>query len=251
LEKVEKFDPSKVSDLKSFSSAQGLNVAFRYDGKYFTDTLHHSARQSDIDSLVRRLATPQDRQLLEAELRTAEAATPGHPLVNTTDQWVNTTLRRGIQQAADAGAEFMAIPSGKTVLSYNPGDAHGMETFYNRIVPKNLGNILGRLDNSIRPVPVSQLETPGKVLAGDGFTVFPLTQKAIEEARKGLPLFANGKQSALPGTMIAEAGDNDDLISILRKYGLLGTLGAGGAAAGLMGGAQPSEAAPSNALSRR
>lgn len=69
-------------------------------------------------------------RLKDAELRTAEAATPGHPLVNTTDQWVNTTLRRAIRQAAEADAEYIAVPSGDTVLSYNPGDADGMRGFY-------------------------------------------------------------------------------------------------------------------------
>jgi hypothetical protein len=67
---------------------------------------------------------------LRAELRTAEAATPGHPLVNTTDQWTNTTLRRAIRQAAEADAEYIAIPHGDTVLSYNPGDMKGMREFY-------------------------------------------------------------------------------------------------------------------------
>ncbi len=72
----------------------------------------------------------EDANLLRAELSTAEASAPGNPLVNTTDQWVNTTLRRAIRQAAEADAEYIAIPSGDTVLSYNPGDTAGMRGFY-------------------------------------------------------------------------------------------------------------------------
>jgi len=67
---------------------------------------------------------------LRAELETAQAATPGNPLVNTTDQWTTTTLRRALRQAAEADAAYIAIPSGDTVLSYNPGDEGGMRGFY-------------------------------------------------------------------------------------------------------------------------
>jgi hypothetical protein len=87
-----------------------------------------------------------DLRRLEAELRTVESAIHGHPLVNTTDQWLNTTLRHALKSAVAAGAEGIAVPKGKTVLGYNPGDTHGMETFYNQIVPKNLGKIIGKLD---------------------------------------------------------------------------------------------------------
>lgn len=52
-------------------------------------------------------------RLLDAELRTAKAATPGHPLVNTTDQWTQTAFRRLIRQAVEAGAERIAIVPGK------------------------------------------------------------------------------------------------------------------------------------------
>ena len=50
------------------------------------------------------------RNLLDSELRTAQASAPGNPLVNTTDQWVNITLRRAIRQASEAGADYIANP---------------------------------------------------------------------------------------------------------------------------------------------
>lgn len=214
-------------------------------------------------------------QRLRAELATAETATPGHPLVNTTDQWVNTTLRRAIRQAAEADAEYIAVPSGDTVLSYNPGDADGMRGFYGAtkmvdrealqeaedivdltnadyrkaiedqtqvqrrnaeqttpnsakelraareavqaaedawtaarkdlerlrkmsdrlidgIVPKNLKNILRKIDKSSPdPVVVDKLDTPGSGMKGEGFTLFPLTDKVKQTVKEqGQPLFA-------------------------------------------------------------
>lgn len=145
-----------------------------------------------------------DQHRLEAELRTAEAATPGHPLVNTTDQWTNTTLRRALQQAVEADAEHIAIPHGNTVLSYNPGDAHGMNAFYGDIVPKNLAHILGKLDKAgVNRRIVDQLETPSG-MKGQGFTVFDLTPKMREEALRGLPLFVNPPSAALAGLLMQQ-----------------------------------------------
>ena len=64
------------------------------------------------------------RELLTAELATSEASPNfGNPLksmVGTTDQWVNIVLRRAIRQAVEADADAIAIPSGKTVLTYKP-----------------------------------------------------------------------------------------------------------------------------------
>ena len=134
------------------------------------------------------------RRLL-AELDAAEAAAPGHPLVNTTDQWTTTTLRRALRQAVEADADYIAIPHGDTVLSYNPGDEHGMRSFYGDrgsegIVPKNLRKILSRIDkDGTAPVKVATLETPsgergyrpdnqgGFDRDQTGFTVFPLSDK--------------------------------------------------------------------------
>lgn len=144
-----------------------------------------------------------DARRLSAEYKTANESASGHPLVNTTDQWTNTTLRRAIQQAIEAKASGIAVPTGDTVLSYNPGDTAGMRGFYGSqeqrgIVPKNLANILQKLDPSIKGQYVNQLMTPGNGMAGSGFTYFPLSETAIAKAREGMPLF-----SMLPAAMMA------------------------------------------------
>jgi len=139
----------------------------------------------EIDKLVSPL------QLMDAELRTAKAATPGNPLVNTTDQWTTTTLRRAITQAVEADADYIAVPSGETVLSYNPGDLDGMRGFYNDIVPKNLRKILQGFDKSIAPQRIDTLDTPTKGPAGKGFTLFPLTDKLKQSVEaEGQAMFA-------------------------------------------------------------
>lgn len=128
-----------------------------------------------------------ERRLIDAELSTAEAATPGNPLVNTTDQWVTTTLRRAITQAVEANADYIAIPSGDTVLSYNPGDRNGMNEFYGKIVPKNLAKLIGTKGERIET-----LDSPsGKNGLGKGFTIFPITAELKARVlAEGLPMFA-------------------------------------------------------------
>lgn len=138
-------------------------------------------------------------KLLDAEIRAAESAALSNPLINTTDQWVNTTLRKALMQAADEDAKYIAIPSGDTVLSYNPGNPKGMREFYGAIaegkrtegiVPKNLRNILTGLDkNAPKPFVVDTLEAPKKGQAGQGFTLFPLTPELKQKIKEGLPLF--------------------------------------------------------------
>ena len=73
-------------------------------------------------------------RLVDAELATAEAATPGHPLVNTTDQWTTTAFRRLIRQAVEAGAERIAIVPGQ-VQNERPGISQVQKVDGLRYVP--------------------------------------------------------------------------------------------------------------------
>ena len=81
------------------------------------------------------------------------------------------------------------------MLSYNPGQEHGMSTFYDKIVPKNMKNILGKIDpDAAKPMSIDKLDSPsGKSGLGQGFTLFPITPKVRETVmQQGQPLFANG-----------------------------------------------------------
>lgn len=169
-----------------------------------------------------------DIVLLNAELKTAEASSPGHPLVNTTDQWTQTTLRRAIRQAVEAGAEYIAIPTGNTVLSYNPGDEDGMAGFYGDfldpkevgIVPKNLRNLLQKIDKSTPPpTRVEKLETPSG-MKGEGFTLFPLTEKVKTSVLEdGQPMFSMvpSAKSAVPANVKNISRDITEAISIITR----------------------------------
>jgi hypothetical protein len=134
--------------------------------------------------------------LLRNALERAEGAPISHPLVRSTDQWVNTTLRRAIRIASEIDADAIAIPSGDTVLSYNPGKEEGMRAFYDGIVPKNLRKLLQKVDKS-SPSP-ERVETFLKydgTEAGKGFQVFGLTDDVRTTAKeRGFEMFAIAEQ---------------------------------------------------------
>ncbi len=93
-------DEAKIADLRRrFEEADK-----KYDALDF-----HNLKMSEV------MAHPvtQERNLLQAELRTAEAMANGHPLVNTTDQWTTTGIRRLLQQAAEADAAGIALTPGQ------------------------------------------------------------------------------------------------------------------------------------------
>ena len=190
-------------------------IAHRLEQVAKDDYYDKSIRDQARKALSEFEAEQVTRARLIAELAQAESSAPGHPLVNTTDQWVNTTLRRALRQAAEADAEFFAIPHGDTVLSYNPGDTDGMIGFYGSrtsegIVPKNLRKILEKLDkDSAKPVKVTELETPSGMKGygknggsfdkhNTGFTLFPLTEKVKRAViDDGQAMFARSSAGAV------------------------------------------------------
>lgn len=122
-------DPAKIADLEKrkevlTQEAEALRRPAMdelggrwYGGDRTENWLKAQADAYDLDStnpLVVKIRDWAKRwDLNDAELRTAKASTPGHPMVNTTDQWVTTALRRIIKQAVDSGAEGIAITPGK------------------------------------------------------------------------------------------------------------------------------------------
>lgn len=110
-------------------------------------------------------AATAELEMKSRELRIAEASLPGHPMVDTTDQWLRTTLRQVVKDAVDNDAQVIAIPPGEYVLSYNPGDDHGMTEFYNKFVPNALRKILTDIDPSIQPYRTAVESVKGNAFA--------------------------------------------------------------------------------------
>ena len=206
------FSSHAISDLRTLNKKRAAIDDFDTAGK---------ARSLEMELMDAH----QPIDLLNAELRTAKASSPGHPLVNTTDQWTNTTLRHALKQAVDSGAEYIAIPHGDTVLSYNPGDTNGMRQFYGSrtlegIVPKNLRKMLEKMDpNAAKQQRVESISTSSGSQGWNtneaypfdksqtGFTVFPITDKVREAVKSGQALFSN--RNPIPGTVIVGASNRN------------------------------------------
>lgn len=197
-------DEAKIADLKK--RVDGFGVSTRAQRAIFEAGDYAHAR-SAIERKVWPISVEQEVaglskeqfdaiHLAQAELHTAEASTPGHPLVNTTDQWVNTGLRRMIAQAVESGADQIAIPSGETVKAFGMGGQEsGLKYAYDEMYPKNLKNILKKLDPSIESVKVDHLygQKGQKLERSKGFTTFKITPKLREAIKKdGQPLFSGG-----------------------------------------------------------
>lgn len=215
-------DEAKIAQLQSDLRASEEAMTTAWSEAYSQGIEFPSGKVDDVEQVWLLPREVQQRfpkiieasnatKLLRAELKTARESASGHPLVNTTDQWTTTTLRRAIRQAAEADADYIAIPSGDTVLSYNPGDTEGMRGFYDKIVPKNLRNILEKIDKaSPAPLRVNQLETPTQGMKGEGFTVFPLTDKVKASVRdEGQPMFALSDGGSLQSIATDLARDLD------------------------------------------
>ncbi len=140
------------------------------------------------------------KQLLAAELRSAQAAAPPHPFVNNTDAWARLVSRRILQDANAEGVAGISTPTGGTVLSYNPGKEHGMEGFYGAeagrggIFPGVLEKELRRLDpnypgrSTVRLPETENLDAPPNL-----HHYFPLTDEVRRRIKEeGLPYFGAG-----------------------------------------------------------
>lgn len=119
------------------------------------------------------------------------------------------------KEAAEQKADYVAIPSGDTVLGYNPGDTHGMREFYGAagqegIVPKNLRKLLTKIDrNSPPPQYVDKLDSPsGATGLGSGFSLFPLSDEVRNAVlSNGQPLFA---RAPIPTGAFAPTNQNEE-----------------------------------------
>lgn len=167
--------------------------------------------------------TLEDIRLAQAEFHNAQAATSGgHPLVNTTDQWVNTSLRRALRQAAEADADALAIPSGRTIQKYGMGaDEAGNAYAYDKMYPKKLRSIIQKFDKNVQGEFVSQLmdQSGAAIPRSAGHTVFPLSPEVRKRILdEGMPLFSG--TSTPTGVAGIGQSDRDAVKHIIERWGV-------------------------------
>lgn len=111
----------------------------------------------------------------------------GAPFIESTDSWVNMTLRRQLMDAIESGADYITLPNPEMVKKYTHGELEGHRAFYGEIAPRNLLDIAKSYD------PDAQLV--GKIIetsaALEPVTALPLTRRLVEAImEKGIPTYA-------------------------------------------------------------
>ena len=143
----------------------------------------------------------------------------------------NTTPKDMAQSTNDAWARL-----------YGPGGKFEIKKELPRAIK---GNTYSQRDRLIWELQQRGIKTSGKsnsAKSGSAYVYVDTPEGALK---------VRFSDHELPRTSTGDAADIEAgvdwktaLDEILRKYGILGTLGGGAAAAGMMGGSQPSEAAP-------
>jgi len=120
----------------------------------------------------------------EKKMMPKRIGTPEGPLVGTTEKFTEATMRRLIRKAADEGYDYIA---------WTPGDVQvdrwgeqGLETYYNKVLPKSTKKVAQSLDKEakVEPIEISIDGEPQETLA------LRITDKLKKMAKEGQPLFA-------------------------------------------------------------
>lgn len=187
-----------VEELKMARKPYADNVAAGRNVDY------NSAFVRDFDNKILIASDPRvvDFKRIQAELFTAKSSTPGHPLVNTTDQWTSTSLRRALQLAAEAKAEGIALTPGKV-----HNERFGLERHFDSadVTPNDAGRRIvfrGKQGDSI----AFDVDSAGIVSGGQLDTIGkPLAEVVGQEVADRI--MSQDKPRTLVGTELAVGGE--------------------------------------------
>jgi len=120
----------------------------------------------------------------EKKMMPKKIGTPEGPLVGKTDKWTEMSMRRLIRKAADEGYDYIAWTPGD--VQFDRWNEQGLETYYDKVLPKATGNVAKKLDEEAK---VEDIEIS---IDGDPQTTKALriTDKLKTMAKEGQPLFA-------------------------------------------------------------
>ena len=80
------------------------------------------------------------------------------PLTESTNKWLDMTLKNNLYDAIQSGDEWFALPNARMVAEKTGGKLKGHEGFYEGIAPKRLEKILKQIDKNAKLEPIN-LET--------------------------------------------------------------------------------------------
>lgn len=138
------------------------------------------------------------------------------PLTESTNKWLDMTLKNNLYDAIQSGDEWFALPNAKMVAEKTGGRLKGHEGFYEGIAPKRLLKILKQIDKDAKLEPINLETTDPKLVDKQGVLGFRITDEFIKKAaKKGIPQLGIVGGVGLMDFMVRDNKDgrNDSLLA--------------------------------------
>jgi hypothetical protein len=192
--RVQLFDGDNLAmgdiDLRNFMFRGEPALISRYtpDGKFINnetaspldDWPDYYAKAMDKQRAAKAKAVSAEREYDEVYRKLPKA-----PFVKNTEKFTEAGIKRLINQAVKEDKKSIVFSSGD--IQSNRWSNEGLETFYDKIIPKVAEKVVKRLDPDAKPSMRFVEDATGDV-SGDRF-VIEITPKMREEALRGQPLF--------------------------------------------------------------
>lgn len=211
------------------SSVKGALMSARDRAKTDKELNEINALIEEIDDATSR------RDLVSAELRTAEKGAVGNPLVNTTGQWVNVGLKKIITDAVNQGVDGITITPGKVQadrygltkhLDYLAHSKRADGTYWvfakNKYGDRN--DVEGHYSADELPGVVGQ-ELAKKIVRRDGDPYITASYQSIIDRGRGVGVHKNGNEWYIRfengdslGTFLSEKDASGEMMRINRDY---------------------------------
>lgn len=194
------------SELLSRSEMNSLlrgtdQIALTSDGREFPidpsdfDGVDIATKMSDYDFRIRSA-----RQELDDVSRTFTADTPMGPFVGSSEKFAEVGIKRLLSKAVEEGKGYISFSTGD--IQYDRWGEEGLETFYDKIIPKAAEKVVKKLDKEAKVGPM-KVRMDGPYDTAERLTI-EITPKMREAIQKGVPLFTAGGAGLLGAGMARE-----------------------------------------------
>ena len=138
------------------------------------------------------------------------------PLTESTNKWLDMTLKNNLYDAIKRGDDWFALPNASMVKTKTGGQLKGHQGFYENIAPKRLEKILKKIDKNAKLEQINMTNTDKDLVDRQPVLGFRLTDEFIKKAyEKGIPQLGVVGGVGLMDFMVRDNKDgrNDSLLS--------------------------------------
>ena len=138
---------------------------------------------------------PISEQIDDLEARVQPA-----PFIGSSEKFAEVGIKRLLSRAVEERKGYVSFSPGD--IQYDRWGEEGLETFYDKIIPKAAQKVVKKLDKEAKVGPM-KVRMDGPNDTADRFTI-EITPKMREAIRKGIPLFTTGGAGLLGAGMARE-----------------------------------------------